>query len=79
MHALVRSILIPDIVKLIQAHYGLDEETAMDLFYSSNTASLFADDEMGLYGQSAWYIFGLFMEEMKQKGLQLIRPIGGQP
>ena len=36
---------------------------ALDLFYTSATGASFADDETGLYGQSALYIFGLFVEE----------------
>ena len=36
---------------------------ALDLFYTSATGASFADDQTGLYGQSALYIFSLFVEE----------------
>ena len=41
----------------------MPEMDALDLFYTSATGASFADDETGLYGQSALYIFGLFVEE----------------
>lgn len=43
--------------------YQMPEMDALDLFYTSATGASFADDETGLYGQSALYIFGLFVEE----------------
>ena len=62
-HATTRATLPPEIVKLISEKYGINEKEALDKFYSSSTGSSFADDETGLYGQSALYIFGLFCEE----------------
>ena len=64
-HATVRATLMPEIVKLIMEKYSLSETDALDKFYSSAAGASFADDETGLYGQSALYIFGLFDEEMK--------------
>ena len=62
-HATTRAILVPEIVKLISEKYQITEMDALDLFYTSATGASFADDETGLYGQSALYIFGLFVEE----------------
>ncbi len=62
-HATVRSILVPEIVKLICKKYNVDEKAALDSFYKSDTGAEFADDESGLYGQSALYTFGLFCQE----------------
>ena len=74
-HATTRAILVPEIVKLISEKYQIQivklisekyqipEMEALDLFYTSATGASFADDETGLYGQSALYIFGLFVEE----------------
>ena len=59
-HALTRSMVIPEIVKLIAAKYHLNEMEALDKFYTSATGASYADDETGLYGQSALYVFGLF-------------------
>ena len=39
------------------------EEKLLDEFYNSVTAECYADDDLGLYGQSALHIFGLFVEE----------------
>ena len=63
MHATIRATLLPEIIRLICAEYGWNEEEAMDRFYDSATGASFSDDETGLYGQSALYIFGLFKEE----------------
>ena len=66
MHATVRALLIPEIVRLIAERYGWPEEEALDRFYNSATGANFADDETGLYGQSPWHIYGLFAEEQKE-------------
>ncbi|MBQ7589623.1 MAG: hypothetical protein IJU47_02930 [Verrucomicrobia bacterium] len=62
-HATVRATILPEIVKLIASHYHISEKEALDQFYSSATGASFGDDETGLYGQSALYLFGLFKEE----------------
>lgn len=64
MHATVRATILPDIIHYIQEKYHWSEEKALDKFYRSATGASFADDETGLYGQSALFIFGLFVEEM---------------
>jgi hypothetical protein len=66
-HHLVRAITVPDIVEMIMAKYHVDENMALHLFYTSGTGIAYADDETGLYGQSALYIFSLFVEEMTLK------------
>ena len=66
-HATIRATLIPEIVKLIMEKYSFSETEALDKFYNSAAGASFADDETGLYGQSALYIFGLFDEEMKDR------------
>lgn len=70
-HYLIRATIIPTIVGYIQEKYGMTEQEALRAFYLSATADALADDETGLYGQSALYIFGLFseeFEEMRQQG-----------
>ncbi|XME02535.1 hypothetical protein QYZ88_017960 [Lachnospiraceae bacterium C1.1] len=67
MHATIRATILPEIIKEIQKEYPWNDEEAMDMFYSSATGEMFSDDELGLYGQSAIYIAGLFFEEMKNK------------
>lgn len=68
-HSLARMLALPSVIEMIMERYGMDEDTALDAFYRSATASVYADDETGLYGQSPHYVSGLFFEEIKQKGL----------
>lgn len=63
-HGTIRTAILPDIIKMICDKFQWDEEVALDKFYTSATGESFSDDETGLYGQSALYIFGLFCEEM---------------
>jgi len=44
---------------LLEKKYALSEDKALDLFYRSPIAEALSDDETGLYGQSALYIFSL--------------------
>lgn len=62
-HYLIRATIIPEIVKLIQGKLGISEDEALKKFYMSSTGNALADDSTGLYGQSALYIFGLFLKE----------------
>ena len=64
-HATIRATLMPEIVKLICKKYSCTEMKALDMFYTSATGENFADDETGLFGQSALYVYGLFDEEMR--------------
>jgi hypothetical protein len=62
-HHLVRTLLIPEVTKFIAQHFDIPEAEALDRFYTSATAQNLADEEHGLYGQSALFIFSLFLEE----------------
>ena len=62
-HATVRATIIPEIVRLICERYGWSEDVALDRFYTSSTGESFADDSTGLYGQSALFNYGLFVDE----------------
>lgn len=66
-HATIRATNIPEIVKMICKNMNLSEKEALDRFYCSATGKCYADDETGLYGQSALYVYGLFEEEVTQK------------
>ena len=68
-HHLVRATLVPEIVQLIAKHFHISEELALARFYKSATAENLADEENGLYGQSALFIFGQYLEECEYKGL----------
>jgi hypothetical protein len=55
---------LPAIIKLITDRYGVSDDEAMKMFYESHIGSCYSDDESGLYGQSALYVFSLFQEEL---------------
>ena len=59
-HGLIRATIIPEIIRLIEEKYSVNEDEALDMFYRSATGASLADDETGLYGQSALYIFFAF-------------------
>ena len=61
--ALYNATVIPEIVKLISAKYGMSEDAALDAFYTSETAKALNDPETGLYGQSALFIFSVYVGE----------------
>ena len=64
-HGTIRAVILPEVIKMICEKFHLDEATALDRFYTSGTGKNFSDNETGLYGQSALYIYGQFCEEME--------------
>ena len=44
-HATTRAAILPEIIKLIQARFGLSEDEALHAFYTSATGASFADDD----------------------------------
>lgn len=65
-HYLIRATIIPEVVKMIQNKWGMSEDEALNAFYMSETGDALADDSTGLYGQSALYIFGMFLQEYEE-------------
>ena len=64
-HHQVRALIIPEVARLIAKRFGISEGEALSRFYKSATAQNLADEENGLYGQSALFIFGQYLEEME--------------
>ena len=62
-HHLIRATIIPEVAKLIAKRFKISEDEALDCFYKSATAQNLADEENGLYGQSALFVFGQYIEE----------------
>ena len=62
-HHLVKTILIPHIAELLMKNKALSEDEALRTIYESPIAPLLEDDTMGLYGQSALYVYGLIVDE----------------
>ncbi|MCD7739032.1 MAG: hypothetical protein LUH58_08365 [Lachnospiraceae bacterium] len=46
-HAMIKSILVSEVVRMIAEKFQLPEEEAMDQFYTSGTAEALSDDETG--------------------------------
>ena len=66
-HHLIRATIIPEVVSLIVKRFGISESEALSRFYKSATAQNLADEENGLYGQSALFIFGQYLEELETR------------
>ena len=66
-HELIKATVIPGIIKLIQDEYHVTEDEALARFFKSITYLNYDDDETGLYGQSALYIFSLFKQEQQER------------
>ena len=62
-HGTIRAATLLTIVRLITEEYGVSDDEAIKMFYESHIGACYADDESGLYGQSALYVFSLFKEE----------------
>jgi hypothetical protein len=60
---LIKATLIPEIVRMIAERHGISDKEALALYYRSSTAASLDDDETGLYGQSALFIYSLFEQE----------------
>jgi hypothetical protein len=65
-HGTIRAVTLKTIIPLIMEHLNCTENDAIKLFYESHTGACYADDNTGLYGQSAHYVFSLFCEELGQ-------------
>ncbi len=65
-HHLIRATIIPEVVRLIAERFAISEADALDRFYKSATAQNLADEENGLYGQSALFIFGELLHECER-------------
>lgn len=62
-HSTTRATILPKIIELIMNEFNMNENEALKAFYSSATGASFSDDDTGLYGQSPYFIFGLFKNE----------------
>ncbi|MBP5588713.1 MAG: DUF3791 domain-containing protein [Treponema sp.] len=62
-HHLVKTLLIPQVAELLMKNKNMSEDDALKTIYTSPIAPLLEDDSMGLYGQSALYIYGLIAGE----------------
>lgn len=66
-HHLVKTLIIPDIAKILMKKYSITENEALKMIYNSATGKCLENDDLGLYGQSALYIAGLIIDEIGNK------------
>ena len=68
-HELAKALIFTDVIELIAQDYRISLNEARDRFYSSEVIKLFSDDELGLYGDSPYYIYSLYKKEKKIEDL----------
>lgn len=64
-HHLIKTLTIPQIAELLMKNDGLSEDEALKTIYESPIELLLEDDSMGLYGQSALYLYGLIKDGIR--------------
>ena len=62
-HGTIRAATLKKTMQIIMEHFNCSENEAIKKFYESHIGACYADDSTGLYGQSAFYIAGLFFDE----------------
>ena len=65
-HGTIRAVTLKKIIQIITERLNCSENEALKKFYESHIGACFADDDTGLYGQSALYVAGLFLTEASQ-------------
>ena len=65
-HLLAKTLLISQVTELIAKYHHLPLFEARDNLYSSDIVNLIEDDETGLYGESALFIFSLYEDRLKK-------------
>ncbi len=68
-HLLVKIILITNVIELISEKYKITLDEARDRVYLSGGVELIQDDETGLYGESALYIFSIYEKKIMDYNL----------
>lgn len=70
-HTIAKTILITGTIELIAKKYGLSLEEARKRLYDSEVVDLLDDDETGLYGESALYLFSLYEDRLKKLAIRM--------
>ena len=65
-HGTIRASTLKTIIPLIMEHFNRTENEALKMFYESHIGQCYSDDNTGLYGQSAMYVFSLFCDEQNK-------------
>ena len=59
-HALIKSLVVSEVIELIAKKYSLTLKEATKMYYSSNTSKMMSDDNTGMYGDSPLNVFSVF-------------------
>lgn len=59
-HALIKTLVVEDVIELIAKKYNLSLKDATKVYYSSNTSKMMSDDNLGMYGDSPLNVFSTF-------------------
>ena len=62
-----KEVRTAELIRKKLKEYGVDEDTALERFYTSKTGECYADDRTGLYSQSALYIFSMYKREVSSE------------
>ncbi len=62
-NAMLATIFVPPVVEHIATHYGLDEITATELFYTSQVFEALSDEDLKVWHYSPLLLFEMFKEE----------------
>jgi hypothetical protein len=57
--------LVPQILQLLVAEYGVDEGKAAEMFYASELYKVLEDEQTKLWHLSAHALFEMFQEELQ--------------
>lgn len=68
-HTIVKTILITGVCELVSEKYKITLAEARDRVYLSGVVKLIEDDETGLYGESALYIFSIYEKKIMDYNL----------
>ena len=68
-HVIAKTLLITNVTELLANKYKISLDEARDRLYFSGVVSLIEDDETGLYGESALYIFSIYEEKIMDYNL----------
>ena len=63
-HGTIRAATLKTTMQIIMEHFNCTENEALKKFYESHIGACYADDSTGLYGQSAFYIASLYLNEL---------------
>jgi hypothetical protein len=65
-HGTIRASTLKMVIPMIMERERCSENEAIKRFYESHIGACYADDETGLYGQSARYVFSLYEAEQAE-------------